>query len=108
MVVKFFVCLFVYVTEEQIQKHSILCEEAIRKNQPQKMVDNTASIARYCSHTHAHAHMHMNERMSTHTHEQGFDMAECADELSSVLFMTANKKPNENIQCLSSGRNLGK
>jgi hypothetical protein len=40
-----FVC--VCITEEQIQKHSILCEEAIRKNQPQKMVDNTASIARY-------------------------------------------------------------
>lgn len=40
-------CLCVCITEEQIQKHSILCEEAIRKNQPQKMVDNTASIARY-------------------------------------------------------------
>jgi hypothetical protein len=48
-------CVCVYVTEEQIQKHSILCEEAIRKNQPQKMVDNTASIARYgCPHAHMH------------------------------------------------------
>jgi len=37
---------FIKMSEEQIQKHSILCEEAIRKNQPQKMVDNTASIAR--------------------------------------------------------------
>lgn len=42
-------CVSVYITEEQIQKHSILCEEAIRKIQPQKMVDNTASIARYGS-----------------------------------------------------------
>ena len=42
-------CLSVCITEEQIQKHSILCEEAIRKNQSQKMVDNTASIARYGS-----------------------------------------------------------
>jgi hypothetical protein len=41
--------LLICITEEQIQKHSILCEEAIRKNQPQKMVDNTASIARYGS-----------------------------------------------------------
>jgi vinculin len=41
--------VFVWITEEQIQKHSVLCEEAIRKNQPQKMVDNTASIARYSS-----------------------------------------------------------
>ena len=38
--------LLICLIEEQIQKHSILCEEAIRKNQPQKMVDNTASIAR--------------------------------------------------------------
>ncbi|XP_021932455.1 vinculin isoform X3 [Zootermopsis nevadensis] len=37
---------FIKMSEEQIQKHSILCEEAIRKIQPQKMVDNTASIAR--------------------------------------------------------------
>ncbi|GFG30612.1 hypothetical protein Cfor_05176 [Coptotermes formosanus] len=37
---------FIKMSEEQIQKHSILCEEAIRKSQPQKMVDNTASIAR--------------------------------------------------------------
>lgn len=37
---------FIKMSEEQIQKHTILCEEAIRKNQPQKMVDNTASIAR--------------------------------------------------------------
>lgn len=37
---------FIKMSEEQIQKHSVLCEEAIRKNQPQKMVDNTASIAR--------------------------------------------------------------
>ncbi|PNF42368.1 Vinculin [Cryptotermes secundus] len=37
---------FIKMSEEQIQKHSVLCEEAIRKTQPQKMVDNTASIAR--------------------------------------------------------------
>jgi vinculin len=37
---------FIRMSEEQIQKHTILCEESIRKNQPQKMVDNTASIAR--------------------------------------------------------------
>jgi hypothetical protein len=51
-----------YITEEQIQKHSILCEEAIRKNQPQKMVDNTASIARYGSpHTHRCIEFRRNE-----------------------------------------------
>nr|CAD7439205.1 unnamed protein product [Timema bartmani] len=37
---------FIKMSEEQIQKHTILCEEAIRKSQPQKMVDNTSSIAR--------------------------------------------------------------
>ncbi|XP_063234336.1 vinculin isoform X6 [Bacillus rossius redtenbacheri] len=37
---------FIKNSEEQIQKHTILCEESIRKNQPQKMVDNTSSIAR--------------------------------------------------------------
>lgn len=37
---------FIKTSEEQMQKHTILCEEAIRKNQPQKMVDNTSAIAR--------------------------------------------------------------
>lgn len=37
---------FIRTSEEQIQKHSFLCDDAISKNQPQKMVDNTASIAR--------------------------------------------------------------
>nr|CAD7399014.1 unnamed protein product [Timema poppensis] len=37
---------FIKMSEEQIQKHTILCEESIRKSQPQKMVDNTSSIAR--------------------------------------------------------------
>lgn len=29
-----------------MQKHTVLCEDSIRKNQPQKMVDNTSAIAR--------------------------------------------------------------
>lgn len=37
---------FVKASEEQMKKHSILCEDAILKNNPQKMVDNTAAIAR--------------------------------------------------------------
>ncbi|XP_077258372.1 vinculin isoform X13 [Temnothorax americanus] len=37
---------FIRTSEEQMQKHSFLCEEAIAKALPQKMVDNTASIAR--------------------------------------------------------------
>ncbi|GLH15861.1 Catenin alpha [Gryllus bimaculatus] len=37
---------FIRMSEEQIRKHTLLCEESIRKNQPQKMVDNTSSIAR--------------------------------------------------------------
>ncbi|KYN32733.1 Vinculin [Trachymyrmex septentrionalis] len=37
---------FIKISEEQMQKHSFLCEEAIAKALPQKMVDNTASIAR--------------------------------------------------------------
>ncbi|KAL0277140.1 UNVERIFIED_CONTAM: hypothetical protein PYX00_004521 [Menopon gallinae] len=37
---------FIKASEEQMQKHTILCEDAIRKNQPQKMVDNTSAIAR--------------------------------------------------------------
>ncbi|XP_043266466.1 vinculin isoform X2 [Venturia canescens] len=37
---------FVRTSEEQMQKHSFLCEEAIAKTHPQKMVDNTAAIAR--------------------------------------------------------------
>ncbi|XP_072767414.1 vinculin isoform X2 [Anoplolepis gracilipes] len=37
---------FIRTSEEQMQKHSFLCEEAIAKGLPQKMVDNTAAIAR--------------------------------------------------------------
>ncbi|XP_066997398.2 vinculin isoform X4 [Anabrus simplex] len=37
---------FIKMSEEQIRKHTILCEDAIRKSQAQKMVDNTSSIAR--------------------------------------------------------------
>jgi vinculin len=37
---------FIRASEEQMQKHSFLCEEAIRQKQPQKMVENTSAIAR--------------------------------------------------------------
>lgn len=37
---------FIKTSEEQIQKYTFLCEEAIRNKQPQKMVDNTSNIAR--------------------------------------------------------------
>ena len=37
---------FIKTSEEQMQKHSFLCEDAIAKNNPQKMVDNTSAIAR--------------------------------------------------------------
>ncbi|XP_043476045.1 vinculin isoform X4 [Leptopilina heterotoma] len=37
---------FIRASEEQMQKHSFLCEDAIAKNNPQKMVDNTSANAR--------------------------------------------------------------
>lgn len=37
---------FIKASEEQMQKHTLLCEDAIRNKVPQKMVDNTSSIAR--------------------------------------------------------------
>ncbi|XP_033214566.1 vinculin isoform X1 [Belonocnema kinseyi] len=37
---------FIKASEEQMQKHSFLCEDAIDKHNPQKMVDNTSAIAR--------------------------------------------------------------
>lgn len=37
---------FIKASEEQMQKHTFLCEEAIRNKNSQKMVDNTSSIAR--------------------------------------------------------------
>lgn len=37
---------FIRASEEQIQKYTILCDDAIRNRQPQKMVDNTSNIAR--------------------------------------------------------------
>lgn len=37
---------FIKTSEEQIQKHTFLCDEAIRNKNSQKMVDNTSSIAR--------------------------------------------------------------
>ncbi|XP_050511639.1 vinculin isoform X3 [Diabrotica virgifera virgifera] len=37
---------FVKASEEQMKKHTFLCEEAIKNRQPQKMVDNTSAIAR--------------------------------------------------------------
>ncbi|KAK6639942.1 hypothetical protein RUM43_008219 [Polyplax serrata] len=39
-------CEFIKASEEQMKKHTVLCEDAIKKNQPQKMVDNTSAIAR--------------------------------------------------------------
>ncbi|XP_055612163.1 vinculin [Uranotaenia lowii] len=37
---------FIEASEKQMQKHSFLCDDAIRMRQPQKMVDNTSSEAR--------------------------------------------------------------
>ncbi|XP_023316311.1 vinculin isoform X2 [Trichogramma pretiosum] len=37
---------FVKASEEHMKKHTILCEDAIAKAMPQKMVDNTSAIAR--------------------------------------------------------------
>ncbi|KAJ8682712.1 hypothetical protein QAD02_018504 [Eretmocerus hayati] len=37
---------FVRASEEQMKKHTVLCEDAIAKGNPQKMVDNTSAIAR--------------------------------------------------------------
>ncbi|XP_072393720.1 vinculin [Diabrotica undecimpunctata] len=37
---------FVKASEDQMKKHTFLCEEAIKNRQPQKMVDNTSAIAR--------------------------------------------------------------
>lgn len=37
---------FIKTSEEQMKKHTILCEDAIVKGNAQKMVDNTSAIAR--------------------------------------------------------------
>uniref|UniRef100_A0A2R5LHL7 Vinculin n=1 Tax=Ornithodoros turicata TaxID=34597 RepID=A0A2R5LHL7_9ACAR len=37
---------FVRVTEDTIRRHTDMCEDAIARQQPQQMVDNTSSIAR--------------------------------------------------------------
>ena len=37
---------FIRVSEEKMRKHTHLCEDAIRNDQPQKIVDNTSAIAR--------------------------------------------------------------
>lgn len=37
---------FIKASEEQMKKHTFLCEEAIKNQNPQKMVDNTSAIAR--------------------------------------------------------------
>ncbi|XP_022907077.1 vinculin isoform X6 [Onthophagus taurus] len=37
---------FIKASEDQMKKHTFLCEEAIKNKQPQKMVDNTSAIAR--------------------------------------------------------------
>lgn len=37
---------FIKASEEAMKKHTVLCEDAIAKNNPQKMVDNTSAIAR--------------------------------------------------------------
>ncbi|KAF5290117.1 hypothetical protein FQA39_LY14898 [Lamprigera yunnana] len=37
---------FIKSSEEQMKKHSFLCDEAIKNKQSQKMVDNTSAIAR--------------------------------------------------------------
>lgn len=38
--------MILLILEEQMKKHTFLCEEAIKNKQPQKMVDNTSAIAR--------------------------------------------------------------
>ncbi|KAK7590064.1 hypothetical protein V9T40_001677 [Parthenolecanium corni] len=38
--------LFVKISEEQMRKHALMCEDAIAKNDPNKMVDHTTAIAR--------------------------------------------------------------
>lgn len=37
---------FVKASEDAMKKHTVLCEDAIAKKDPQKMVDNTSAIAR--------------------------------------------------------------
>ncbi|ODM94730.1 Vinculin [Orchesella cincta] len=37
---------FMQQSEDAIKKHTVLCEDAIRAQQPPKMVDNTSSVAR--------------------------------------------------------------
>ncbi|XP_055386450.1 vinculin [Condylostylus longicornis] len=37
---------FIKISEEQMKKYTVLCEDAIANKQPQKMVDNTSNIAR--------------------------------------------------------------
>ncbi|XP_046665543.1 vinculin isoform X8 [Homalodisca vitripennis] len=37
---------FIKISEEQMQKHTILCEDAIARHEPQKMVEQTTAIAR--------------------------------------------------------------
>lgn len=37
---------FIQQSEDAIKKHTVLCEDGIRGQQPAKMVDNTSSIAR--------------------------------------------------------------
>lgn len=37
---------FIKASEEQMKKHTFLCDEAIKNKQSQKMVDNTSAIAR--------------------------------------------------------------
>ncbi|KAF5284255.1 hypothetical protein FQR65_LT00255 [Abscondita terminalis] len=37
---------FIKASEEQMKKHTFLCDEAIKNRQSQKMVDNTSAIAR--------------------------------------------------------------
>lgn len=35
-----------HIAEEQMRKHALMCEDAIAKNDPNKMVDHTTAIAR--------------------------------------------------------------
>ncbi|XP_065226162.1 vinculin-like isoform X3 [Planococcus citri] len=40
---------FVKISEEQMRKHALMCEDAILKHEPNKMVDHTSAIARLAS-----------------------------------------------------------
>lgn len=82
---------FIKASEEQMKKHTFLCEEAIKNKQPQKMVDNTSAIARLANRV-----LLVAKQESDNSEDPGFidEVNRASDQLQIGKFLNLHKHLN--------------